>query len=376
MTVKKPPVPLCRQFDDELTIKIVIYNKMVKIKIKKKLKKMKAFLKLRNLATIVACLAATTMSSGCDREPEPSPGAPAFAEFSFANQRGASDIDAKKRTVKAVAECGANIVSLAPAFKLSPDGTTATVDGKPQESGKTAHNFTDAVVYTLATPDGETAEWTVTVTLPDDCPTVKKYITYNKPVTAYYIEYNGGRIDAYESMQSSGVTSDGECVHTATNGVEYELPEGYSSTAAGSWMWYYIDNPEDDNPTDWRNGEYKGLEYPLGEFAAFSVQKSGLTLYDMLTKYPGIYPLPDHKDVTEYYVRSEKVMDILCDVYKWQTVTWWVDPATSLTLKMQDTDSGYGWEVTKLILAAPDWDGLHLRPRKGDYINNGTVTQL
>jgi hypothetical protein len=133
---------------------------------------MKRFLKLRNVATIVACLAATTMSSGCDREPEPNPGAPAFAEFSFANQRGASDIDAKKRTVKAVAECGANIASLAPEFKLSPDGTTATVDGKPQESGKTAHNFTDAVVYTLTTPDGETAEWTVTVTLPDDCPTL------------------------------------------------------------------------------------------------------------------------------------------------------------------------------------------------------------
>jgi hypothetical protein len=53
-----------------------------------------------------------------------------------------------------------------------------------------------AKVYFLTTPDGETADWTVTIKLPDDCPQVKKYITYNKPVTAYYIEYNGGAIAA------------------------------------------------------------------------------------------------------------------------------------------------------------------------------------
>jgi hypothetical protein len=70
MTVKKPPVPLSRQFDDELTVKIMIYNKMVKLKVKK----MKAFLKLRNVATIVACLAATTLFSGCDKEDGPNNG--------------------------------------------------------------------------------------------------------------------------------------------------------------------------------------------------------------------------------------------------------------------------------------------------------------
>jgi hypothetical protein len=335
-----------------------------------------------------ACLAVvTTVFASCEPADEPGADASAFVEFSFANQRGTSDIDAKKHTVKAVAECGTNIASLAPEFKLSPDGATATVDGKPQTSGTTAQNFTDAVVYTLTTPDGETAEWTVTITLPDDCPQVKKYITYNKPVTAYYIEYKDGRIDAYENMQFSYVTSAGECIHIAANGVDYELPEGYSSTAAGSWMWYYVDNPEDDNPTDWRAGEYKNHWYPLGEFAAFSVRQIGFSLAEIAKSNSSLFPLPDHKDVTEYYVHSEKVMDIMCDVYQYSykisgvpgSVTWWIEPATAFTLKQETVENNkitYSFEVTKLVIGSPDWDGLHLRPRKGDYINNGVVTQL
>ncbi|MDR1527784.1 MAG: hypothetical protein LBS46_08995 [Dysgonamonadaceae bacterium] len=126
---------------------------------------------LRKVATAFACLAAATVMSGC--EEEPNAGALAFAEFTFANQRGTSDIDAKKRTVKAIAECRTNLASIAPVFELSPEGATATVGGKVQESGKTAHNFAEPVVYTLTTPDGATAEWTVTITLPDDCPQTK-----------------------------------------------------------------------------------------------------------------------------------------------------------------------------------------------------------
>ena len=132
---------------------------------------------LRNVAISFACLAATTAFASCEPADEPGADAPAFVEFSFANRRGTSDIDAKKRTVKAVADCGTNLASLAPEFKLSPEGTTATVEGKAQESGKTAQNFTDEVVYTLTTPDGETAEWTVTIKLPDDCPDCGDFLT-------------------------------------------------------------------------------------------------------------------------------------------------------------------------------------------------------
>ncbi|MDR1896573.1 MAG: hypothetical protein LBR10_07275 [Prevotellaceae bacterium] len=361
---------------------------------------MKAFLKLRNVATIVACLAATTMSSGCDKEPESSPGAPAFAEFSFANQRGASDIDAKKRTVKAVAECGTNIASLAPAFKLSPDGTTATVDGKPQESGKTAHNFTDAVVYTLTTPDGETAEWTVTVTLPDDCPTVKKYITYNKPVTAYFIEYNGGAIaanqknsagnngtvlEAYENKKYSHVWWDYSggffrCDLTHSNGDPCSSWEAYGSN---EWMLDRLNNNE-----IWASDGYLESEYPLDEFA-FWVSKrklgGGFLFYNTgglndladIARHPNEAEMPNNTDVTQFYLRSEKVCNIMCDVYQILNdgyFTFWVDPTTGFTLKLEVKDAQgniaelRSYEVTRLVVGTPDWDGEHLHPRSTDTV--------
>jgi hypothetical protein len=74
--------------------------------------------------------------------------------------------------VKAVAVCGTIITSLTPEFTLSPEGATAKVNGALQTSGTTAVNFGEPATYLLATADGATTtEWTVTVTLPDDCPT-------------------------------------------------------------------------------------------------------------------------------------------------------------------------------------------------------------
>jgi hypothetical protein len=117
-------------------------------------------------------------------------------EFSFTGIVGVATIDNSKHTVAAIAACEINLASITPAFKLS-DGATATVDGKPQTGEQTALNFAEPVTCKVTSADGKTIlDWTVTIKHPDDCPTAKKYITYNKPVTAYYIEYNGGAIDA------------------------------------------------------------------------------------------------------------------------------------------------------------------------------------
>jgi hypothetical protein len=134
----------------------------------------KVRLKLRKAAAMIACLAVTTMFSGCEKKEDPiDPDAPAFTEFSFTGQVGDAVIDAQKRTVKAVAECGKNIAALTPKFKLLPEGTTAKVDGKLQTSEETTVNFSEPVTYVLTSADGQiTAEWTVTITLPDDCPPV------------------------------------------------------------------------------------------------------------------------------------------------------------------------------------------------------------
>ena len=100
----------------------------------------------------------------------PTPEAPAFTDFSFEGQEGVAVIDAENRTVTALAECGTDITALKPTFTLSPAGTTAKVDGAVQTSATSVVDFSEPVTYTLATADGQaTANWTVTVTLPENC---------------------------------------------------------------------------------------------------------------------------------------------------------------------------------------------------------------
>jgi hypothetical protein len=338
----------------------------------------KQIFNLRKVATAFACLAVTTVMSGCEKEPDPN--VPAFAEFSFANQRGAASIDAKKRTVKATAECGTNLASLAPEFRLSPEGATATVNGEPQVSGETAQNFAEPVVYTLTTPDGTTADWTVTITLPDDCPQVKKYITYNKPVTAYYMEYTEDGEDMFVAYENK------ERCSSFQDFYQYIGSEEIEYTWTGNNTWYkHTGDPVHEG--SWLSKEYKKYEYPLGNFAAYvsyykgttTFYKYGLSLWDIVASDDIV--APDNTDVTQFYLRSEKVMDIMCDVYKdsqtgsggTEIWTWWVDPATGFTLKYEridrdgDTES---YTVTKLVVGKPDWDGKHLRPKTSDTIVN------
>jgi hypothetical protein len=257
------------------------------------------------------------------------------------------------------------------------------VNGNLQTSGKTAHNFADAVVYTLTTPNGESAEWTVTITLPDDCPQVKKYITYNKPVTAYYIEYNGGPINGYlEAYENK------EYAHTEDDVLYYIYPNGTEAiTLYGSTEWMQgdseIDNPNAPEAVHWRT--YPTKEYPLSVFAESIMSRiyessiGSLGQLWELAQYPDKYVLPNHTDVTEYYIRSEKIMDIMCDVYQAtgfsasgspQTWTYWVDPATGFTLKYEGGNNNgndrEGYEVTKLIVDKPDWNGKHLHPLATD----------
>ena len=124
--------------------------------------------------------------------------APAFTEFSFFGQRGASVIDAKQRTVTALAECGTNIAALTPEFTLSPTGVTATVDGKAQTGGTSVVNFSEPVTYVLTSADGQTTkEWTVTIALPDDCPQVAM-----KAATIHYQDSEGN--DQYLCFDNYG----------------------------------------------------------------------------------------------------------------------------------------------------------------------------
>jgi len=315
----------------------------------------------------------------------PTPEAPAFTAFSFEGQEGVAVIDAENRTVTALAECGTDITALKPTFALSPAGTTAKVNGDPQTSGVSTVNFSTSATYVLATADGQTtANWTVTVTLPDNCQTEpdKKYITYNEPVTEYYIEYKDGTLEfeAYENKRYSFYDTDFLLtIYKGIDGIDY--------LKAGSNKW--LKNNCTPDKEIWATETYKQCEYPLGEFAAYVSNRKGDTdflgyaypLWEIAEKHD-IYEMPSNTDVTELYVRSETVAEILCDVYKaseetshgTMTWTWWVDPETGFTLKYEHTNYDgspyHSYEVSKLVIGKPEWDELHLHPLASDVIED------
>jgi hypothetical protein len=307
-----------------------------------------------------------------------------------------ASIDAANRTVKITVACGTNLAALTPEFTLSPAGTTAKIGSTAQTSGVTPVNCAAPVTYTLSTAEGVTAQWTITVKVPDDCPTVKKYITYNQPVTAYYIEYNGGMKTANQNgdagyfgnvVEAYALNKYAYIMWSSSDndwGLNYYTPNNGSGifsyfSVYGSGYWDKYEDPTDEGRF---STHYHG--YPLGEFAAYVSNYKGntdrfygygLSLYDIATS--NNYDMPNHTDVTRLYVRSEKVGTTTCDVYQDRdetyrvNLTFWVDPATGFTMKYKCVHSDNSvdeYEVTRLVVGALDWDGLHLHPKAGDTI--------
>ena len=151
-----------------------------------------------------------------------------------------------------------------------------------------------------------------------------------------------------------------------------------------------INDPSDEYAVDWREKPI-APQYPLDVFGAWvSNDKDGVKDFvrsrvgslSGIASRPDLYEMPNNTDVTALYVRSEKVMDIMCDVYQdtetvpsegTRTWTFWVDPETGFTLKYEATDYDgtveAKYEVTKLIIGKPDWDGLHLHPLPTDTVH-------
>lgn len=85
-----------------------------------------------------------------------------IAAFSIPEQTGPAAINATAHTVTLEVAAGTDLSALTAYFKLSPYAT-AKVGTTDQVSGVTENNFTAAVTYTVTAENGETQEWTVTV---------------------------------------------------------------------------------------------------------------------------------------------------------------------------------------------------------------------
>ena len=342
---------------------------------------------LRKVATIAACLAVTTVFASCEKEEEDpiDTGTEQDANivaFTFEGIVGKADIKKEDFTVTAQAAETVELSEIVADFTLST-GATAKVGNVAQVSKQTANNFTNPVIYKVTSGDGETTnDWTVTITggkTSGGDPGEKKHITYNNPVTAYYIEYTEDDESKFEAYENK------EYCYTFGNTYQYIGSEEIVYTWAGDNHWYkHTGDPVYEG--SWLSEKYKEYEYPLGNFAAYvsnykgtnTFYKYGLSLADVAASDD--LEMPNNTDVTALYIRSEKIMDIMCDVFKdtqtasggTETWTWWVDPETGFTLKYEridrhgDTES---YEVTKLE-TKPDWDGKHLRPKASDTIEN------
>ncbi|MCB2196498.1 MAG: T9SS type A sorting domain-containing protein [Bacteroidetes bacterium] len=83
--------------------------------------------------------------------------------FSFAEQTGIANISTVDHSVEIEVEFGTDLTSLIATFTLS-DGATARIDAVHQVSGTTTNDFSSMVTYTVYAENGDTQDWTVTVT--------------------------------------------------------------------------------------------------------------------------------------------------------------------------------------------------------------------
>jgi hypothetical protein len=166
-------------------------------------------------------------------------------------------------------------------------------------------------------------------------------------------------------------------------------PNGdYYQTVYGSAEWLAEKKSNGMGNEDWVKKElWRYKEYPLGAFA-FWVSKTSLGTFVFETQggrteladlgvNPALGTMPNQQDVTKWYLRSEKLMNIMCDVYKINrdgSVTFWVDPATGFTLKLEvrnaqgKLEEDVSYEVTRLVSGKTNWSSTHLHPLPADIV--------
>ena len=356
---------------------------------------LKVRLKLRKVAVLIACLAVvTTVFAACEKPDEDNV------------QTGGEDVEftiyvfGKESWTPFTGKTGVTFTnSDNEVLSIKDNGTTVEFTGKEIGNSTITATLGEQMLKALVRVRGMEGG--------------KKYITYNKPVDAYYIEYSGGIIDAnlpekstnctgfaftdafaiaYENRKFSEVYTYGSgwgIRHIRTNGTSISSDYGSTSWYAGDAE---IIDPSDPYAVEWREQPIDP-QYPLDKFGAwvskykvngqFMRYNGGEGGYGMAgnSRFPDKYELPNNTDVTELYIKNEKVMDIMCDVYKdtetipsegTRTWTFWVDPETGFTLKYEATDYDgtmmYRYEVSKLEIGKPDWDGLHLHPLSTDKV--------
>jgi len=214
----------------------------------------------------------------------------------------------------------------------------------------------------------------------------KKYFTYNKPAQYYIIVKNLG----FDGKNTEFAYDGKQFARVEGNEVDYRAKNPYASLSSYDNRSGWADYTEiDKHSSDYRRSLYNldnVWSRPCYFFNLYlcSLKANRQGEEDMFpltwdNNFDENYKLADWEidlqnyDVTKYYLRSEIINGVECNVFSGkgnvgQAYTFWVDKTNGLTLKFTDSRETQAFEVTTYQLTVPNWNGLHLRPQAGDAI--------
>jgi len=290
----------------------------------------KRIFKLRNVA-MIACLAATTLFSACDKDPKDEPNNPNdnganIVSFAFVGIDGAAAIDKDALTVTAKAKKTVDLTNIVATFTLST-GCTAKVGNTTQVSGQTANNFTNTVNYLVTTSDGNlTNIWKVTITSDEDDGGEEWSLPVNLKVRVQWTETDGTFIENL-------ITKIGEnyhCLHLSGTGT-YQTLMVYQGD--NRWSWWH--RPDFD--FEWTYGE------PFHFYNSWEEVVSRLGGRDFLFKI-----IPNNVTWTNPVTGTGTFLGRAVNIRDGVFGKYWMDATYNVCLKGED-DNGitYNFEVTE-----------------------------
>jgi hypothetical protein len=269
-------------------------------------------------AAMVAC------GGGGDKPDDPGDESEAdFISFTFEGIDGKATIDKTTGTIEASAKKTVDLEQVAPAYKITGGGK-ATVDGKPQESGKTKNDFTKPVTYETVSADGsKTRTWRVIVI--GGKQDVKKPLTTVEQLSIRFSVNGGATRSTVLSWQRYGMRvrmddrPEDQKAHSVTifDHINKTFCEGYWS--------------KDNNRVMWEDLEYVGSSQ--GNIEALYINEAEFAPY--LTGELAIY--------------GGKA----CKVYKQPTINMTFYVWDGVILKAVDNGQVM-WEVTNVVDEVPD----------------------
>ena len=312
----------------------------------------KRIFKLRNVVAIAICLAATTIFSGCDKDPDPIDNGTEqeanIVTFTFAGIDGTATIDKTAHTVTAKAKETTDLTAIKAEFTLSKNAT-AKVGSTTQVSGQTTNDFISPVIYKVTSGDGETINnWTVTITKTGGGDNHGFHYTVPENFKSIFTFTQNGLHLWTQTVIKVGVECYSSIVRQGEPLVTLETYLKPNTPNAGRWTCYERNTIEGVYDSGWKTVAGEDRDNWWNWF-------DGGNFLEFMANW-GIYKYCENGEAQ--LVGTEVIAGILTNKYEGTrydgavTFMLWIDPVTKLILKYDyvnatDTPTLHQvWEVT------------------------------